>query len=220
VGWLRAGVQQAETSVLVSDVTSTSFLVVPLLGSLSEGVSTQNPWFARKNQTLNFSRPVVLCKLSGGPYPGTFEDTGPQLPMQRSKLQLGWEERCRVWERPGQARPGQGEADEKVACLHWEVNCETFMEYLLCACSLCYEDIGIHQAWQLFPEGLWCQKNKKHVCINKSGGSRGFKKPQLSHQEVHDYPDDRGEDLGTRNVFYGLGRPGKFPRRGEGGSSV
>lgn len=91
-----------------------------------------------------------------------------------------------MWERPGQARPGQGEADEKVACLHWEVNYETFMEYLLCACSLCYEDIGIHQAWQLFPEGLWCQENKKLVCVNKSGGSRGFKKPQLSHQEVHD----------------------------------
>lgn len=60
------------------------------------------------------------------------------------------------------------------------------MEFLLCARSLCYEDIGIYQAWQLFPEGLQCQENKTHVYVNKSGGSRGFKKPQLSHQEVHD----------------------------------
>lgn len=52
---------------------------------MSEGISTQNPWFARKNQTLNVFRPVVLCKLSAGSYPGTFEDTGPQLPMQISK---------------------------------------------------------------------------------------------------------------------------------------
>lgn len=69
---------------------------------MSEGISTQNPWFTRKKQTLNFSRPVVLCKLSGRPYPGAFEDTGPQLPMQISMQQLGWEERCRVWEQPGQ----------------------------------------------------------------------------------------------------------------------
>lgn len=38
-------------------------------------------------------------------------------------------------------------------------------------------------------------------------------------------PDDRGqagegEGLGVRDVFYGLERAGKFPRRGEGGSGV
>lgn len=94
------------------------------------------------------------------------------------------------------------------------------MEYLLCAASLCCEDIGIHQAWQLFPEGLQCQENKPHVWVNKCGGGRGLRNPSSVTRKFMSRPDGKGEGLGVRDVFYGLGRAGKFPRRGEGGSGV
>lgn len=69
------------------------------------------------------------------------------------------------------------------------------MEYLLCAHSLCYEDIGIHQAWQLFPEGLQCQENKTHVCVNKCVAAGGLRNLSSVTRKFMTSPDDRGKAL-------------------------